>query len=114
MLLLTSLGGRKILDFDVKRAYLKLKLRRLARGSETRSASEEESDEDDDDATIGIEIERDRILQCTYEALQFVTSKKLLRSNFDIMFVGEDGVDGGGLTREWYALLMREVRICDN
>ena len=114
VLLLTSLGGRKILDFDVKRAYLKLKLRRLARGSDTRSASEEESDEEDDDATIGMEIERDRILQCTYEALQFITSKKLLRSNFDIMFVGEDGVDGGGLTREWYALLMREVRTCDD
>ena len=115
MPLLSSQGGRKILDFDVKRAYLKLKLRRLRR------SAEKEEDEDDkntvgfseesesDDMPIAVEIERERIIESSYNALQHVSPRRLLRGNFDIIFENEEGVDGGGLTREWYALLMREV-----
>jgi hypothetical protein len=113
MPLLSSQGGRKILDFDVKRAYLKLKLRRLRRSTEK---EEDEnytpgfSDESEvDDMTIAVEIERERIIESSYNALQHVSPKRLLRGNFDIIFENEEGVDGGGLTREWYALLMREV-----
>jgi E3 ubiquitin-protein ligase HUWE1 len=40
---------------------------------------------------------------------QETSVKRLLRAKLDILFEDEEGVDGGGLTREWYALLMREI-----
>jgi E3 ubiquitin-protein ligase HUWE1 len=33
----------------------------------------------------------------------------LIRSRLDIVFEEEEGVDAGGLTREWYLLLVREI-----
>ena len=115
MPLLSSQGGRKILDFDVKRAYLKLKLRRLRRSAEKEEDENDTTgfsdDSDIDDMTIAVEIERERIIESSYNALQHVSPRRLLRGNFDIIFENEEGVDGGGLTREWYALLMREVSV---
>ena len=107
--LLASTACRKILDFDVKRAYLKLKLKRLRRSVE-RDGQRTTIDSQDDEETIPVEVERERIIECSYDALQHVKPRHLLRGKLDVMFENEDGVDGGGLTREWYSLLMREVR----
>ena len=111
MPLLALPGCRKILDFDVKRTYLKLRLKRLKRAihSDEDENEEEDEDEEDDDMTIALEVDRERIIECSYEAFQDVSVRHLIRGKLDIMFEDEDGVDGGGLTREWYALLMREV-----
>ena len=67
-----------------------------------------------DEETIPVEVERERIIECTYDALQHVKPQHLLRGKLDVMFENEDGVDGGGLTREWYSLLMREVKMAIN
>ena len=109
MSILASTVCRKILDFDVKRAYLKLKLKRLRRSME-RDGQWTTIDSQDDEETIPVEVERERIIECSYDALQHVKPRHLLRGKLDVMFENEDGVDGGGLTREWYSLLMREVR----
>jgi hypothetical protein len=108
--LLTFTACRKILDFDVKRAYLKLKLKRLRRTVE-RDEQWTAIDSQDDEETIPVEVERERIIECSYDALQHIKPRHLLRGKLDVMFENEDGVDGGGLTREWYSLLMREVRL---
>ena len=109
MPLLALPGCRKILDFDVKRTYLKLRLKRLKRAVRD-VENEDDEDEEDDDMTIALEVDRERIIDCSYEAFQDISVRNLVRGKLDIMFEDEDGVDGGGLTREWYALLMREVR----
>ena len=106
--LLASTACRKILDFDVKRTYLKLKLKRLRRSVE-RDGQWTTIDSQDDEETIPVEVERERIIECSYDALQHIKPRHLLRGKLDVMFENEDGVDGGGLTREWYSLLMREV-----
>ena len=111
--LLTFTACRKILDFDVKRAYLKLKLKRLRRAVE-RDEQWTAIDSQDDEETIPVEVERERIIECSYDALRHVNPRHLLRGKLDVMFENEDGVDGGGLTREWYSLLMREVRLSIN
>lgn len=35
--------------------------------------------------------------------------KEDLRTKISIEFVGEEGIDQGGLTREWYSLISREM-----
>ena len=32
-----------------------------------------------------------------------------LKQRFDVKFVGEEAVDEGGVSREWYLLLSREI-----
>ncbi|KAJ1832820.1 putative E3 ubiquitin-protein ligase, partial [Coemansia sp. RSA 2703] len=40
---------------------------------------------------------------------QLATHEQDLKKRLRIEFVGEDGVDGGGLTKEWFMLLVREL-----
>jgi hypothetical protein len=93
---------RKVLDFNVKRSYLKLKLKRLQRWND-------DCEDEDDDMTIALEVERERLIECSFEAFQEISVRQLVKGKLDIMFEDEEGVDGGGLTREWYALLTREI-----
>ena len=102
-------GCRKILDFEVRRTYLKLRLKRLKRAVHGDKYEDQDEDDVDDDMTIPLEVDRERIIECSYEAFQDLSVRHLVRGKLDISFADEDGVDGGGLTREWYALLMREV-----
>lgn len=44
---------------------------------------------------------RSQVLEQSFEALSEVSSRYLLRCSFDITFFGEEGIDSGGLTREW-------------
>jgi hypothetical protein len=86
---------RKILDFHVKRSYLKLKLKRHVRKATRRHSEEDEdgSDEDDDnesedseqdeeeddeDPTIEVDVARDRVLESSFEALRDVSRKKVI------------------------------------
>ena len=55
-------------------------------------------DSQDDEETIPVEVERERIIECSYDALQHVKPRHLLRGKLDVMFENEDGVDGGVLT----------------
>ena len=34
---------------------------------------------------------------------------KIIKGQLHIEFIGEEGVDAGGVTREWYMVLSREV-----
>jgi hypothetical protein len=42
-----------------------------------------------------------KVLEQSFHALSEVSPRYLLRCTMDIAFCGEEGIDSGGLTREW-------------
>ena len=84
----------RLLDFDNKRAYFRHRMDRLD--------SWKQVDYED----ICINIRRAYVLEDSYNQLS-TTAK--LKGGLTVQFQGEEGVDGGGLTREWYQLLSRAV-----
>ena len=75
------------------------------------------SDEDDGQALDGnvsptvvsvlaLQVERERIFEDTYEQFQALPTHYLSRRT-RVEFVGEMGIDSGGLTKEWYLELAR-------
>lgn len=49
-----------------------------------------------------VEIERDKLLESTFQALQEVPTSKLLAQVLRVKFRGELGEDDGGLLRDWF------------
>jgi hypothetical protein len=87
---------RSNLIFDVKRTYFysELKKRRAPRSSHTR--------------TIHIQVRRDNIFEDSFHQLRSRTASEM-KGRLYVNFHGEEGVDAGGLTREWYSVLSREI-----
>lgn len=83
----------KILDFDNKRTYFELKIHKK-RGSSER---------------LKFKVHRDRIFLDSYRSCAFKSAEVFRDSKFEISFVGEDGVDAGGVTREWYQVLSEQI-----
>lgn len=83
----------KILDFDNKRYYFTAKL----------------SQEMYDRPKLSITVRRDQVFLDSYRALFFKSDEEIRKSKLEITFKGESGVDAGGLTREWYQVLSRQM-----
>jgi len=85
----------KILDFDNKRLYFRTELQRM----------------DDVRQHLGgirISIRRAQVFEDSYHQLRSRT-KEEMKERISVHFVGEEGVDAGGLLREFYSLLAREM-----
>eukprot|EP00602_Paraphysomonas_sp_CaronLab_P004577 CAMPEP_0185036162 /NCGR_PEP_ID=MMETSP1103-20130426/28714_1 /TAXON_ID=36769 /ORGANISM="Paraphysomonas bandaiensis, Strain Caron Lab Isolate" /LENGTH=4103 /DNA_ID=CAMNT_0027573585 /DNA_START=26 /DNA_END=12337 /DNA_ORIENTATION=+ len=85
---------RSHLVFDNKRAYFysQLKKRRLPRGGRT----------------IHLQVRRDNVFEDSFHQLRFRTPDEM-KGRLVVNFYEEEGIDAGGLTREWYMLLSREI-----
>ncbi|KAH9385126.1 E3 ubiquitin-protein ligase HUWE1 [Nematocida major] len=94
-LLFSSFAGlpRKILDFDNKRVYFYKKVR----------------GEQHQKSTVQLMVQRGTVFEDTFHQLMRLPGKQVQHAKFNIKFVGEDGVDAGGLTREWYSELGKEM-----
>eukprot|EP01036_Dinobryon_divergens_P029334 gene29334-38412_t len=122
----------KQLDLAVKRKYLKLLITRLKRPMkysdmdessrevelnyakqagllDTDESVDDDAEEEDEPEALSIRINRDQVLEQSFHALSEVSPRYLLRCTTDIVFCGEEGIDSGGLTREWYSLLTRSL-----
>ncbi|KRX45470.1 E3 ubiquitin-protein ligase HUWE1 [Trichinella murrelli] len=84
----------RILDFDIKRRYFRLELERV---DQTFRA---------DDTPV--RVKRDRIFQDSFREL-FRLRPSEWKSRFYILFDGEEGQDAGGLLREWFSVITREI-----
>ena len=71
---------------------------RRARQTDTLSEREARVDRDH---TVYLDVDRDDLLESSYEAVGEVPRAEWLVGELEVSFVGEDGVDRGGLTREW-------------
>ena len=54
-------------------------------------------------------IKRSDIWSSTIKALSSVSIADFVNKKLKISFLGEEGVDNGGLTREWINLAIKEV-----
>lgn len=98
-LLETSFKGAlrhpQAIDFDNKKAYFRNVIRR--RSSETHAG------------TIRLNnIRRERVFDDSYQQLRLRTPDEM-KGRLHVQFNGEEGVDAGGVTREWYSILARQI-----
>jgi E3 ubiquitin-protein ligase HUWE1 len=84
-----------VLDFRVKERYFRYRLKKLSR-SQARQPR------------IRLNIHREHIFRETFQQLQGLRGSAL-RAKIDVQFVGEEGIDAGGLVREWYYKLSHEI-----
>ncbi|CAD5226865.1 unnamed protein product [Bursaphelenchus xylophilus] len=86
----------KLLDFDVKRKYFYKEIRKL----EDRTRFRQED--------VPVRIRRNHLFSDSFRELFRLRSQDW-KSRFYIIFEGEEGQDAGGLLREWYSIITREV-----
>ena len=83
-----------LLDFENKRTYFRNEIKRL------------KQDRSYDD--IRLNIRRTEVFMDSFSQLK-VRKPEEMHRKLRVQFAGEEGVDAGGLTREWYSILSREV-----
>jgi len=95
---------RRYLDFSVKRKFFTLRVEHLARQAQP-------SDDDDNsiNSHLSIHINRDRLFEDSMQKFKSMAGDWLVGADLRVIFEGEEGIDEGGLTREWYGLITREI-----
>jgi E3 ubiquitin-protein ligase HUWE1 len=86
---------RSSLAFENKRKYFYAQLKAL-RGDRNRRVG------------VHLQLRRERLFEDSFNQLR-PRSADELRGRLQINFRGEDGIDAGGLTREWYIVISREI-----
>lgn len=82
-----------LLSFDNKRTYFRSAMRKLRHRRQ---------------GSLRVAVRRDRVFEDSYNTLRLRSAEEM-RQRINVTFQGEDGVDAGGLTREWYLILSREI-----
>ncbi|GAB0497846.1 hypothetical protein MMPV_009183 [Pyropia vietnamensis] len=95
----SALSHPQALDFDNKRTYFRTLVRK--RLSTEASASGGVS-------PLRIRVRRDQVFQDSYHQLRMRSASEM-KGRLHVQFIGEEGIDAGGVTREWYALLARKI-----
>ncbi|XP_068643121.1 E3 ubiquitin-protein ligase UPL1-like isoform X2 [Aristolochia californica] len=84
----------RLIDFDNKRSYFRSRIR--------------QQHEQHPSAPLRISVRRAYVLEDSYNQLRMRPSLDL-KGRLTVQFQGEEGIDAGGLTREWYQLLSRVI-----
>lgn len=84
------------LDFDVKRFWFKQQVRKLRSQASRRHGS------------LRLTIRRDHVFEDAYRQLRLRTADEM-RGRLHVTFVNEEGVDAGGLSREFFGILAKEI-----
>jgi E3 ubiquitin-protein ligase HUWE1 len=87
----------RVLDFDNKRNYFGLQLHKSGA-----SAREQGS-------TLQLKVRRQRVFEDSFQQFQRRTGEQIKYGKLAIRFYDEEGVDAGGLTREWFQILARQM-----
>lgn len=83
----------RVLEFDNKKNYFDRQLHEKAAGGQK----------------LSISIRRDQVFLDSYRALFFKSVDEFRKAKLEINFKGESGIDAGGVTREWYQVLSRQM-----
>ncbi|KAI8588501.1 hypothetical protein BDZ88DRAFT_397137 [Geranomyces variabilis] len=87
--------NQKVLEFDNKRTYFNLQLHKRT----TR----------DHYGTLQINVRRQYVFEDSYHQLQGRSGDEIKFSKLNVRFYEEEGVDAGGVTREWFSVLARQM-----
>jgi E3 ubiquitin-protein ligase HUWE1 len=85
----------KILEFDNKKTYFTQQLHKKANTDSHRS--------------IQVNVRRQYVFEDSYHQLQGRSGDEIKNSKLNVRFYEEEGVDAGGVTREWYTVLARQM-----
>ncbi|CAO2834572.1 unnamed protein product [Amaranthus hypochondriacus] len=83
----------RFIDFDNKRAHFRSKIKHQ---------------HDHHHSPLRISVRRAYILEDSYNQLRMRSTQEL-KGRLTVQFQGEEGIDAGGLTREWYQSLSRVI-----
>ncbi|PFH51493.1 hypothetical protein AMATHDRAFT_58882 [Amanita thiersii Skay4041] len=86
----------RVLDFDNKRNYFNQQLHR-------RPPTREHY------GTIQLNVRRARVFEDSFQHLQRKTGDQIKYGKLSVRFYQEEGVDAGGVTREWFQILARQM-----
>ncbi|XP_032797159.2 LOW QUALITY PROTEIN: E3 ubiquitin-protein ligase HUWE1 [Daphnia magna] len=84
----------RVLDFDVKRRYFRTELERADAGIRRED--------------LAVHVKREHVFEDSFRELHR-RSPEEWKNRFYIVFEGEEGQDAGGLLREWYVIISREI-----
>mmetsp|Transcript_14411 Transcript_14411/g.17071 ORF Transcript_14411/g.17071 Transcript_14411/m.17071 type:complete len:2242 (-) Transcript_14411:200-6925(-) len=87
---------RPFLDFDIKRQWFKTQVRRLRQASRRHHGS------------LRLNIRRQNVFADAYHQLRLRNADEM-RGRLQITFTNEEGVDAGGLSREFFGILAKEM-----
>ncbi|MCJ1384030.1 hypothetical protein MMC17_007145 [Xylographa soralifera] len=87
----------KVLEFDNKRNYFTRRLH--SRSAEARHPQ----------PPLQLSVSRDRVFLDSFRALHFQKPNEIKYGKLSIRFQGEEGVDAGGVTREWFQVMSRQM-----
>ena len=83
----------RLVDFDNKRAFFKHKVRKINPPSFH---------------VLRLTVRRDHVFEDSFQKLRMCSADEW-RGKLQVSFLGEEGIDAGGLTREWYQVMAREI-----
>jgi E3 ubiquitin-protein ligase HUWE1 len=86
----------RVLDFDNKRNYFTQQLHRRPQSREHYS-------------TLQLNVRRARVFEDSFQHLQRKTGDQIKFGKLSVRFYDEEGVDAGGVTREWFQILARQM-----
>jgi len=84
----------RVLDFDIKRRYFRTELERLDEGMRRED--------------LAVHVRREAVFEESFRELHRRSAEEW-KNRFYIVFEGEEGQDAGGLLREWYVIISREI-----
>lgn len=84
----------RVLDFDVKRKYFRTELERRDQGLRREETA--------------VNVRRSSIFEDSFREL-YRRATEEWKNRFYIVFEGEEGQDAGGLLREWYQVISRDI-----
>ncbi|PIB02137.1 E3 ubiquitin-protein ligase TOM1-like [Cercospora beticola] len=87
----------KVLEFDNKRAYFSRKLH--DRRAEVRVSH----------PSLQLNVRRDQVFHDSFKSLYYKSPNEIKYGKLNIRFHGEEGIDAGGVSREWFAAMARQM-----
>jgi len=89
------LRAPKLLDFDNKRAYFRTKVRQHDNAPRPYGS-------------LRISVRREHVFEDSFHQLRSRTPEEM-HMKLNVTFQGEEGIDAGGVSREWYAVMAQEI-----
>ncbi|MCJ1392495.1 hypothetical protein MMC18_005362 [Xylographa bjoerkii] len=87
----------KVLEFDNKRNYFTRRLH--SRSAEARHPQ----------PPLQLGVRRDQVFLDSFKSLYYKSGDEMKYGKLSIRFHGEEGVDAGGVTREWFQVMSRQM-----
>jgi E3 ubiquitin-protein ligase HUWE1 len=89
----------KVLEFDNKRNYFNRSVHSRAGPSQSRPSY----------PALQLSVRREHVFHDSFKSLYFKSGDEMKFGKLNIRFHGEEGVDAGGVTREWFQVLSRQM-----